>query len=589
MIARRCGLLFAALLVSLPLQAERYALLVGISNYQAGGINLEGPRFDVTALSDLLVEHHGYRAANVTILADQQATRENTLNALRAKVDGLQAGDDLLFYFSGHGTSAFDIHMQQLSPEIGPNSGALVPYDLDLTSLRAVVGTLIIGRRDLRPILSKVPPGAQAFVVLDACYSENSMKAAGVLATAPVRGVNIAARLRDRDQQAGPSTNAAEAAPASESEPYPYANVVAFSAASKNQAALDIGSQLLSQNWHTVDGHPHGALTNSLLAGLAGAADTNHDGSITYDELFRFIRRDMEKFPHQPQMLAPAGFAEKRAFHTPGIEFQEAVAAPGTGPRSAAPTAAGSTERGFARLVVPAGTTGAPAPKVRVRIEGATLGLLSELAAMPEVEVGTGAYDLLVRRAGKQWEISDVSGVLVQSLPGDDVSAVAARVRAEGRLAELRRWSNARQDFNVKIDVEPASGVGYERLRSVLRVGESANFRIGTERAAYLLLLEINKNGRVSVLFPGADAAERAPQTARRPVEFGAQITPPAGSDELKLIGFIEAPRDWADWACTDKACPEFGGDDPRMERLLQMLRTSYRTAETSLRVITQQ
>lgn len=128
---------------------------------------------------------------------------------------------------------------------------------------------MIIGRRDLRPILSRVPPEAQAFVVLDACYSENSVKAAGVLAAAPVRGVNLAARLRDRDPQAGPAPAATGAAPASESEPYPYSNVVAFAAASKNQAALDIGSQLLSQNWRTVDGKPHGALTNSLLAAQA--------------------------------------------------------------------------------------------------------------------------------------------------------------------------------------------------------------------------------------------------------------------------------------------------------------------------------
>ena len=194
---------------------------------------------------------------------------------------------------------------------------------------------------------------------------------------------------------------------------------------------------------------------------------------------------------------------------------------------------------------------------------------------------------MLVRRAGRQWAIYDVSGVLLQSLD-DDARAVAARVRAEGRLAELRNWSSPRQSFNVKIDIEPAAAEGYARLRTVLRVGENAKFRIATEQAAYLLLLDIDKKGKVSVLFPGSGAAERAPQTPRRPVEFAAGITPPAGSDQLKLIGFTVAPPGWAEWACSATACPEFTGDDPRMERLLHMLRTSKGIAETSLRVITQ-
>ena len=35
--------------------------------------------------------------------------------------------------------------------------------------------------------------------------------------------------------------------------------------------------------------------------------------------------------------------------------------------------------------------------------------------------------------------------------------------------------------------------------------------------------------------------------------------------------------------------CPEFGPGEPRMTSLMQMLRTSVGTAETSLRVITEQ
>ena len=52
-------------------------------------------------------------------------------------------------------------------------------------------------------------------------------------------------------------------------------------------------------------------------------------------------------------------------------------------------------------------------------------------------------------------------------------------------------------------------------MRSLFRIGERVKFRIGTERRAYLLLLGINKDGRVTVLFPGSQAAERDPQAPR--------------------------------------------------------------------------
>jgi len=55
------------------------------------------------------------------------------------------------------------------------------------------------------------------------------------------------------------------------------------------------------------------------------------------------------------------------------------------------------------------------------------------------------------------------------------------------------------------------------------------------------------------------------------------------------LIGFESAPPDWDQWACTSKACPKFNAADPQMAKLMNLLRTSSGTAESSLRLITQQ
>ena len=564
----RCALCLAGVvfLVAVPLNAERYAVLAGISEYQAG-INLEGPAYDIPAIQEVLLRRQGYNSINISVLLNGQATRENILNTLRRRVDQLKPGDHLFFYFSGHGTSAFDKSNRSLKPAIGPDSGALLPYDLTFASTPAAVQSMIIGQRDLRPILSRVPPGAQALVALDSCYSENAAKSVSALGTAPVRGVNVAAQIEERNKQSsGAPMDRAQTAEGDGSEDgsYPYSNVVALAASSKNQSAIDIGSELLSRNYQTVDGKPHGAFTNSLLAGLAGAGDTNHDGSISYDELFRFVRRDMEKYPHQPQMLAPARFE---------LEQPALGARLASGPE---PDVAGRTAN-------------AAGSRIRVSLENPTPALRAQLGVMDEVEIVAAPYDLLVRPAGREWGIYDTSGVLVQTLPLEPVSAVASRVRAEGRLAQLRKWSNPAQNFNVMIDIEPAVETGYDRLRSLFRVGERVKLRISTERPAYLLLLEINKDGRVNVLFPGAQTKDRGAQTPRQPVEFVVQVTPPAGSEQLKLIGFPAQPAQWGDWACSSSTvCPEFDAGDSRWAGLMQMLRMNTGAAETSLRVITE-
>lgn len=564
---QRLAWLFLLLLAEVPLLAERYAVLAGVSEYRIPDKYLEGPAHDIAALRTLLLQH-GYDAPQVTVLVNKEATRNNILRALRHRVSQLQPGDHLFFYFSGHGTSAFDTNNEPLAAAIGPDSGALVAHDLAVDSLEAAVQSLIIGQRDLRPILSRVPPEAQAFVVLDACYSELASKAAGVMQNAPARGITLVGLPPGKGRTNGRAPGGA-AVPSRESAgggAYPYPNVVSFAAASRNQKALDINSELLRKNVRTMDGKPHGAMTNSLLAGLAGRGDTNRDGLLTYDELFRFLRRDMEQYPHQPQLLAATGFA----LHQPVLGRRAAPPAP---PVEAA---------------VPAAPR--PAVRTRVRLEKATPELRARLAALSEVELVTDACDLLVRAAEGRWDIHDASGVLVQTMPREPIDGVVERVQAHGRLALLQNWTSAGQSFNVRIDVEPATGTGYDRLRTTFRMGEEVRVRLGTEQPAHLLLLGINKHGKVAVLFPGAGGKEQGLQAPGQPVEFLIRATPPAGVDQLKLIGFAQRPAQWADWGCTSAtACPEFAAGDARMASLMTMLRGSTGTAEASLRVITQE
>ena len=558
----RNGLVWAALALfsGTPLLAERYAVLVGVGKYLNGIHPLDGPVFDVEAMRDMLLRN-GYSGSSIKTLLNENGTRSKILEMLKTSVGALKPGDHLLFYYGGHGTSAFDSGLQWLSPEIGPDSGALATYDLSLANLPAAADTLLIGRRDLRPILSRVPQGAQVLVVMDACYSENSAKSLSIFRSAPVRGINLVELLPN--PPVAPGGSAPPPAPMPEGGAYPYTNVISLSAASKDQPALDINLAAMQSkpDWRTVDGKPHGALTNTLLDALSGHADTNHDGTVSYDEMFRYVRRNMEKFPHQPQLLSARTFP-----------LNESALGAGTRPTASEPVAGPS-----------------PSAHLRVAVQPSDAQLESKLRSVAQAEIVNSGYDFLVRRDPNGWGIYDDSGVLVQNLLAASPDGVAASVRSHGQAAQLRQWSNPEQTFNVRIDAEPADATGYDRMRTVFRVGEKVRFRIGTERPAFLLFLDVDKDGRVTVLFPGPPAKERLQQPANTPVEFVVQATAPAGSEQLKLIGFSEQPAQWSEWSCSATACPTFDPGDPRMSRLMQMLRSSHGSAEAGLRVITQQ
>jgi Domain of unknown function (DUF4384) len=227
--------------------------------------------------------------------------------------------------------------------------------------------------------------------------------------------------------------------------------------------------------------------------------------------------------------------------------------------------------------------------KVRVKLEKSDADLEAKLRSIPDVELATSSFDLLLQRSGSQWRVYDQGGALLQATPTDDTEKLLTRIRASRMLLRLRNWSNPGQHFNVKLDVEPDHATGYDRLRTSFRINEKAKFRIGTESPAYLLLLDINKEGRISVLFPGPDEKEHAIQAFNLPLEFTVPITAPAGSDQLKLVAFPRRPADWDNWTCRANGCPEFDAADARMTKLLAMLDADSGTAETNLRVITEQ
>jgi hypothetical protein len=99
------AILFAsaiALAFSMPAEAARRALVIGISNYDSSGIkDLDNPPADVAAVVPKL-RGSGFQ---VTIAQGSQTSRSELLKAFSDFIGKIGDGDEVLVYYTGHGIS----------------------------------------------------------------------------------------------------------------------------------------------------------------------------------------------------------------------------------------------------------------------------------------------------------------------------------------------------------------------------------------------------------------------------------------------------------------------------------------------------
>ncbi len=433
-----------------------------------------------------------------------------------------------------------------------------------------------------------MPAQAEALVILDACFSENSAKSLtdpdgwipkGIPIETLLKGAPLPARSGPMERQPP--------------ERYPYANVVSLAAAGKAETAAEIR--------RTIDGLPHGALTNSLLAGLLGGGDTNRDGTMTYREMFQFVREHMSQLvSHSPQLLAATEFSLERpvlggtrpapppAKPAPSTAPKPVVAAKPVPPK---PTPPAFPEPAAVPPSVPAQPAPAPAARIRLKLVEIPPDVAKPLRSAEGIEIVEKDHDMMLAAVPGGFSLFEQNGSLVKTFVKDEAGKIPGRVRANGPLARLRAWKNPDQLFNVRIDAEAVD----DKFKAQFQAGDKVKLRIGSERPAYLLLLNIDKSGNVVVLFPGPDDADRQIQSPRKDIDFLVEAVRPAGSEHLKLLGFPEPPPQWSEWACRKREergrsrteCHEFGPEQERFARLLKMLDTSTGVAQATLRVTT--
>ncbi len=496
--------------------ATNKALLIGVSSYQGKYDQLEGPEYDVSALKKTLQQHWGFKSVNIKTLVNYDATRENILKELTALKDNAQANDQIFIYFSGHGTSVYDKKSPQGPaglPSLYSNSGAIVPYGYLKKGLdkQSVINSLIIGKRDLRPIFLELDKKqAHVFMAFDSCFSGSANR--GQLNSLPSRTPKINVNSYDEEDE-----DMGYPVIMQQSEPYPYHNIVFFSAASPKEKAKDIPRYSLSKN-STLDNEPHGAFTDALLRGMSGKlnTDTNKDGKTDYRELLVAVKTfmNMRGYPHDPY-ISPALTEDHRSLSLLSV----------LGQHTSLSSAASTVSALLSVSITP------PDPE-----------LINALKQRPHLKISASPADLNLQKLGRDYQLRNKAGDLITTLRSLKNPAIVDRVQHEALIKHFRQTLQQRASINIDMAVkEGLSG-------NTVELGDTLAFSVRSEKPVYLVLLNVNSKGVIEPLYPYFSHETRVipAQQVKYIPSINKQdwilVQEPVGVDHLIALGFAQEP-----------------------------------------------
>ena len=497
-----------------PVFARNVALLIAVGQFSDPELKTQqllGTAADIDSMQSALTAGWGFAPADVRALRDGEATRERILTEISALEQRSAPGDTVLIYFSGHGTSA---NAENNSFDLPYATGAWVPYDLDFTSLAAAQRTLIIGRRDLVPRLKRLDQGGRQVVVIsDSCYSGQVVRAFG-----QTHARSRFLRLPVRDLGIARSNAAAAARPPP--PPYPYQHVVLLSGASDSETGADISSPQALQQAPTLDGKYHGAFTDAFLRLLQGRLLA---GAFNYSQGREAMNAFLEQrnFAQHPQLLPALAEDPHDIGSDPFLGMPSPATAPGAVPPAPAPAdppASGS---------------------LWVRLDSVSPTLAAGIRALQGVAIVDIGGELVVQQRGTEVQLLGPAGDPILSTTAADPTLVR-------RLA-AQVWFNhllpAPSDaLGLRAETDPGSrGNTYVQCESFV-------FEVRLKKAGYVLVLDLDAQGNLTVLFP-TRAAERERIAAGAPVAIpGADprdrilVTAPFGSDQVAVLAFERQP-----------------------------------------------
>jgi hypothetical protein len=141
--------------------AQKYAIVIGISDYNGTENDIQYADDDAKDMVNALTTIHGFKRENIILLiSDYQvnnATKEDIIDAISKLSDKVKNGDEVVFFYSGHGARG--------KANDGDNElidEAIVPYECTAESL--------IWDGELAQMFSKFKTSRIIFI-FDSCYA----------------------------------------------------------------------------------------------------------------------------------------------------------------------------------------------------------------------------------------------------------------------------------------------------------------------------------------------------------------------------------------------------------------------------------
>lgn len=169
---------------SISRKPRRRALLVGINDYPDPESRLDGCVNDVFLMSSVLQEC-GFDSEDIRIVLDDRATAQGILDRLHWLLDDAKAGDERVFFYSGHGAQ---IPSYGPRDEVDRMDECLVAHDFDWNPEHAVTDNQFFD------LYSQLPYDTRFMAIFDCCHSGGMTREGG----RKVRGLTPPDDIRHR-------------------------------------------------------------------------------------------------------------------------------------------------------------------------------------------------------------------------------------------------------------------------------------------------------------------------------------------------------------------------------------------------------
>jgi len=422
------------------LYRDSHALVIGINQYAAWPKLSHAVR-DAQAVRESLVTRFGFKADNVTLLTDGQATRANILKALNERFGDakrVKRDDRVFVFFAGHGST-------RRLPS-GREVGYIVPVDAGLNDLQADA----IAMPQLQEVAEAIT-AKHALFVIDACYSGLGLTRGGSAAADSNFARTNARRIGRQMMTAGGA----------------------------DQQVADDGPG------------GHSVFTWTLLQALNGKADLNGDGLITATELAAYVAPAVSAIAHQTPAFGtlPGSEGGEFIFELPTAQEPGLSGAVAQLDDKASQFAAKLDEASTAGRQVAAATSGA-ASAVQVTIKG--LDGKDQALAATTARADPGAR-VAAQRANdrglqlyRERRYDDAEAAFKEALQLQPKFALAANnlgfvLYRRGKAADAAVW------FEKAVDMDGSRALAWLNLGDArLQAGDE-----GKAAAAYKTFLEL--------------------------------------------------------------------------------------------------